>query len=326
MLKDIPMVLFNFSFSVCRYFSKWARLCRHCTGLQIVLAAVLFLLSGKGLAEPSFEGYYKFYLGKMHTGYFIQRNEYDTSKKEHVAKYFIFVKSPAGSTTESLVARANDSFGPISMSYSALVEGSPKSVDASVKGKRIVVNERADDKTATRTEELAKDGFFSIFLNYIMLGNGLSKGKNYSFTAFSEEDGRFVRGGAKVLTEHKVSGVPSYKVQIEFKNSVFESYLSHKGEVLGTVAAMQNATTELVPSKEAAVQNFSFPDKSIRAIFGNIPEGKKNSVYEMSQTKNSNTESPLSLGKPSSNDVNMTDKNKIKTLDSDSDRKKQGNK
>ncbi|MCB0350248.1 MAG: hypothetical protein KDD38_03635, partial [Bdellovibrionales bacterium] len=243
-------------------------------------------------ADPAFEGYYKFILGGQHSGYVVQRFEINDAKKQMTSTYYVFVKTPSGSTTESLVAKSDLSFEPISYQYSALVDGKMKSVDATFKNKKMTAKMTDNGKTQSVILNVPQNGFLSTFLNYVMLKNGLMVGKNYEYYALAEEspacfkgdknckatDVGFIKGTAGIKAEQKVGAVDAYKVDFNYKGVSFIGLLSHAGETLGSISPMQEASTELVSSRQAAVGAFPFKEKHIRALFGDIPAGKKNAL------------------------------------------------
>ncbi len=257
-------------------------------------------------ADPAFEGYYKFILGTVHSGYVVQRFEIDDAKKQMTSTYYVFVKTPSGSTTESLVAKSDLSFEPISYQYSALVDGKMKSVDATFKNKKMTAKMTDSGKTQAVVLTVPQNGFLSTFLNYVMLKNGLMVGKNYEYYALTEEspacfkgdpnckpaEAGFIKGTAGIKAEQKLNNIDSFKVDFKFKGVAFTGLLSQAGETLGSISPMQDASTELVDSKESAVGVFPFSEKHIQALFGDIPVGKKNELFASLAAAPNTTSSP----------------------------------
>lgn len=253
------------------------------------------LLSGQSAfaVEPAFEAYYKFKLGIQHSGFVVQRFEIEDAKKQMTSTYYVYVKTPTGSTTESLVSKSDLSFEPLSYQYSAVVDGKAKSVDAVFKNKKMTAKMVDNGKSQNITLTVPPNGFMSSFLNYVMLKNGLMVGKNYEYYALAEEapacakgtpDCRpqevgFIKGKAEIKSEQKFKGVDSYNVEFTYKGIKFTGFLGLAGETLGSVSPLQNASTEIVATKEEAVGPFQFNEKHIKLLFGNIPLGKKNALY-----------------------------------------------
>jgi hypothetical protein len=258
----------------------------------IYFTFLLLLTQSTFAAEPAFEGYYKFILGGAHAGYVVQRFEIDNTKNQMTSTYYAYVKTPTGTTTESLVAKADLNFEPISYQYSALVDGKAKLVDATFKDKKMTGKIVDDKKTQTVSLAVPANGFLSTFLSLVMIKNGLMVGKNYAFIALAEEtpacikgdlnckakDVGFIKGSAAIKSEQKFKEVDSYKVEFNFKGIDFLGFLSASGETLASVSPLQGAATELVATKQEAVANFPFNEKHIRALFDSIPVGKKNAL------------------------------------------------
>jgi hypothetical protein len=139
-----------------------------------------------------------------------------------------------------------------------------------------------------------QNGFLSTFLNFVILKNGLAVGKRYDYIALAEEtpacmagdtlckakDTGFIKGTAHIKSETRYKGVPAFLVEFMFKGIRFDGYLSQKGETLGSVSPLHDAATEITKTREEAVGPFVFNEKHIRMIFGNIPTGQKNSLFE----------------------------------------------
>lgn len=243
--------------------------------------------------EPAFEAYSKFILGGQHSGYIVQRFVIDDKSKTMTSTYYTYVKTPTGTTIESLVAKADMNFEPVSYQYSVLVDGVTKSVDAHFKNKKMTGVMTMGKQKMNVTLTVPQSGFLSTFLNYVILKNGLAPGKNYSFNALAEEApgcfpsdktcnpkmAGFLKGTVLVKNEEKFKGLDAYKLDMNFKGIDFSGYINSKGETLGSISPLQNAGTEIVATKNEAVGSFPFNEKHIKAIFNNIPEGKKNSLY-----------------------------------------------
>jgi hypothetical protein len=249
-------------------------------------------------AEPAFEAYYKFILGGQHSGYVVQRFEIDDKKKEMTSMYYVFVKTPSSQTTESLVAKADLSFEPLSYQYSAIVNGKAKFADATFKNKKMTGKMLDGTKKQNVTLTVPPQGFLSTFLNFILLKNGLMVNKGYNYVALAEEtpacmvgdascnpkDTGFITGSARIKSETVYKNIPAYLVDFEYKGIKFEGYLSHKGETLGSVSPLQDAATEIVATREEAVGPFLFNEKHVRLVFNEVPRGIKNPLHEPKPT------------------------------------------
>lgn len=247
------------------------------------LFILLFLFSSSTQAlEPAFEGYYRFYLGTTHSGYWVSRIVIDDKLKQMTSSSYTYVKLPDKLTTESLVAKSDLNFEPISFKYTALVGTIPKLVDGTFKNKIgtfKIINGKSESK---KTIKVPANGFLSTFLNYVILKNGLAIGKNYSFLALSEEDPEFRKGTALIKKEEPFKGINSYVVEFNYNNIDFSGFIGPKGETLGSLSPAQNAGFTLVATREEAVGQFPFNEVHIKALFGDIPAGKANPLGQKS--------------------------------------------
>ncbi len=252
---------------------------------QIVLLCGLFISTASlarksapsASTKPAFEAYEKFVLGGEHAGYAIQRYTFDAQHKTITSISYTYVKAGSHKTIESLVAKSDLNFEPISYQYTALVDGKPVLINARFHNKKMTAIEINGKKKLKLTATVPKNGFLSTFLNYVLLKNGLSVGKAYKFYAMAEEDGKFLEGSAQILSETKIKNVPAYKVKFHYKTD-FVSLLSNKGEPLGTRSDAQDASTEISP-KAAAIDGIPFNEGQIKKLFGNIPDGVINQIY-----------------------------------------------
>lgn len=253
---------------------------------------LLLLVQSTSAAEPAFEAFYKFTIGGQHAGYVIQRLDIEAPKNIFTSTYYVYVKTPTGSTTESLVAKADSSFEPISYQYSAVVDGVAKSAEGKFKNKKMHGRMTDDKKVQDVVLTTPANGFLSTFLNYVILKNGMMKGKNYKFIALAEEtpacfksadncradSAGFIQGTANVIAEQKFKEIPAYKIKFNYKGIEFEGILSATGETLASISPLQNAATEIVATKNEAVADFPFNEKHMKLLFGGIPQGKRNSL------------------------------------------------
>ncbi len=252
--------------------------------LVMIFLALTFVLviPNESRAGTLFEGYFKVLLGTNHIGYFIIRYESLPEKKQMKANYFIYVSVNNQNTTEGLTALADENFVPINYQYSALMNGKIKSIDATIVKNKMTVKLTEGGIPKTFKTDLQENSFLSIFLNYVILKNGLAKGKSYAYEAVAEEEGQPYKGTALVKEPQKVGNIEAYNLDFNFKNTQFSSLMSIKGESLGTV--QESIRTELVKTRAEAVGKILFPEKTVRTLFGNIPEGTKNPLYAAEAT------------------------------------------
>lgn len=239
--------------------------------LTVILAFFQSPVSAQ--AKVLFEGYSKILVSGNHVGYVIQRYELDEKKKEFLSTYYIRGKNGPSEFVESLQARCNSAFTPISYQYTSQMGEKVKTIDAKFSGGKMsaVVSDGKINNNINL--DIPSGTFLSTFQGYLMLKNGVSVGKKYQFTAIAEEDAKLAKGEALIDKEEIYNGQESYKILNSFVGQQFISYMTYKGHVLGTSSPAQQVATELVASRALAVGAFPFATKSIKILFGKIPEG-----------------------------------------------------
>lgn len=238
----------------------------------------------QAVANTIFEGYYKVLLSDVHSGYAVQRYSFDPNKKQFDSTYYVYVRtSPDGKkyTSESLSAKSNDKFQPLSYQYTAIIDGKPVLIDAkALKGKLVGAKSQGQQKVGLSTA-IPEGTFLSTMLLHLVLQNGLKVGKAFSYKAIAEEDGKVFPGSLKVASERKYKGVNTFKLEYDFKSIKSEALISEEGNVLHSLAPAQNVATELVADPAEAKGNFPFPEKTLKTLFGNIPSGKENTLAKL---------------------------------------------
>jgi len=248
------------------------------TMVRLTFAILLLLIPLRfaNASEVMFEGYYKIELGGAPIGYTIERYEYDKKTKTFLSTYFLKTNKKAGNIQESLKAKVNNKFQPISYQYTNDSNGTVQMVDATFKGLVMKVT-KSDGKTAkTLTYKIPKGTFLSSFLGYLMLQKGLKAGEKFTYSAVAEEEGNSYNGQAWVQQKDTFAGQQVFKVLNTFKGSRFISFITPKGEVLGTNAPDKKLTTVLMATPVEATKGQLVPNKSLRLLFGNMPTGKVN--------------------------------------------------
>lgn len=240
------------------------------------------LYSHLAQADVIFEGYAKVNAGSKQIGYYIQRYEFDPKKKQFISINFIRTNPAGGDITESLKAVANDKFEPVSYQYTSKVGNNIKTIDAKFKGKTMEFVVSNGQQKNSFTRKLPDGTFLSTFLQYLMLQNGYSVGKKFVYSAISEEDGEVHSGEAYIKEEMDFLGVKGFRILNKFKGSQFISFVTPKGEVLGTVSPVQDISTELVKSPAEATTGQLVQNKTLQLLFGKVPEGKINALVPSS--------------------------------------------
>ncbi|GIL18113.1 MAG: hypothetical protein BroJett040_18640 [Oligoflexia bacterium] len=251
--------------------------------LSNVFALLLTVSFAK--AEILFEGYSKIISGGVHVGYIINRYEYDAKKKQFSSISFLKTNELGGNITESLRALAGDDLKPISYSYTTLIGGAAKTIDAQFEKNKMLATVKDGEKIEKISKDLPKGTFLSTFLVYVMLKSpqGLKPDTKYEYQAIAEEDAAIQKGMAMVKTLEDVNGLKALRVLNEFKNTKFISYVSERGEVFSTKSPVQGIATELMAQPSLATGNFGVPSSLLINLFGSVPTGVTNEVSKKAQ-------------------------------------------
>lgn len=230
--------------------------------------------------EIQFEGYYRLESDSQPIGYVIQRYEIDEKAKIMRSAYFLKTNELGGDIQESLKAEAKTNnkseFDPISFQYTGQTGKTIKTIDGVFRKERMEITRGDGKKQKKELYKIPADTFLSTFLNYMMLQKGLKTGKKYIYSAVAEEEGNSYKGEAEIKGEEKYQGITVYKIDSRFKGDHFISFMTPKGETIGTVVPEKNLKLVLVAKPSDATTGFPVPNKIIVATFGNMPDGKLN--------------------------------------------------
>lgn len=231
-------------------------------------------------AEVLFEGYSKVMSGTVHIGYMINRYEFDPKRKQFVSTSFLKTTDAGGGITESLQAYAAEDLRPVSYSYTTLVSGQPKTIDAKFEKGKLLATVMNAGKEEKIVKTLPKGAFLSTFLAYVMLKSpqGLKPDTKYDYEAVAEEEADLVKGVAFVKNPEEFNGMKAFKVLNDFKSTKFISHVNEKGEVLSTRSPVQGISTELMPLPSMATADIPIPTALLKKLFGDVPTGQKNEV------------------------------------------------
>lgn len=266
------------------YFSK---------NLSFIIVLLLLFAYMPANADVLFDGYYKIVTGNKPVGYVIQRYDFDAKKKIFNSTYYIKAKNGGQSITESLKAKATDSFQPISYQYTSVVNGQIKVIDAQFKSGKMSGYASNGKNKVLINKTIPKGTFLSTFLGYMMLKKGVQKGKKFSYSAVAEEEAVAYSGEAFVDSELTFKGIPSYKVLNKFKNTKFISYMAQTGDVLATQSPLQQVGTELMDPPTRATEGFVLNSKDLTALFGKLPSGKSNALSKLNSQPKADAIVPL---------------------------------
>jgi hypothetical protein len=237
-------------------------------------------------AEIMFEGYYRIDLAGKHIGYSIQRYEFDPKDKTFSTISFLRIKTGNEVMQESLRAKANDKFQPVSYSYTLTQGKTVKTIDATFKGEIMKVKIIDGKKVLDQTHKLPKGTFLSSFLTYLMLQKKMSLNQAFQYSAVAEEDAASYNGKALIESREAKGSFEALRILNSFKGEKFVAKVAVvkdpkdpekniRGEVLSTSSPTKSISTELVEST-VATEGQIVPNKILIDIFGNMPTGKNN--------------------------------------------------
>lgn len=256
----------------------------------IVLLLIAMPLTSFAATKTLFEGYYKINLNGEHVGYYIQKYELETSKKQFISTYFLRTNKKGGNISESLRAFATDKLKPIKYQYTSLQGTTSKTIDTNVrknkKGEDVLQIKTTENGKLRVSEDRLKEGtFFSTFLIYLLLQGekGVQPGVKYNFKAIAEEDAKPFPGEVYIDSETKKMGLNVYKVLYTFKRTQFVNFINSQGESLISVSPGLGLSADLVANPSEATNGMTFNTKSISLLFGEVPQGTRN---ELSQKLN----------------------------------------
>lgn len=210
----------------------------------------------------------------------IQVYEYDDKKKTFHTAYFLKTNKLGGDIQESLKAVSNNKFEPISYSYTSQSGKNVKTIDATFKGEIMKLVITDGKMKRDETYKIPKGTFLSSFLGYLMLQKGISINKKFAYKAVAEEEGNSYDGEAWVKEKTEHLGLPGYRILNKFKGSQFISFMSEKGEVLGTTSPENNLVSQLMTTPAEATKDFLVPNQTLKLLFGKVPTGTVNSLHK----------------------------------------------
>lgn len=263
---------------------------------SLALAFVFFAATTK--AEVMFEGYAKIKApGGKQIGYIVSKYDFDAKSKKFTSTYLMRTETEGGDITESLKAFSNDKMQPLSYSYTSIVGKVSKTIDAKFTGDKMVAQIRTDGKSQTVRNTIPKDAILSSFLVYYLLNSekdgrtGIYVGRKEKKLVIAEEAPEKMSSSyVDVVGEEDHSGLKSFKIQNDFvtkgeTKTVFTSFVASRGEILGTNDNTNGISTELVADATQATKGFTVNKSALKALFGEVPEGKINLVSKLSSNK-----------------------------------------
>lgn len=251
----------------------------------LLFLSLVFFSINVWAKQTLFDGYYRLTLGNKPIGYMVQVYEYDDKKKTFHTTYFLKTNKLGGDIQESLKATSNNKFEPISYAYTSKSGKTVKTIDATFKGEIMKLVITDGKMKRDETYKIPKGTFLSSFLGYLMLQKGVSVNKKFAYKAVAEEEGNSYDGEAWVKEKTEHLGLPSFRILNKFKGSQFISFMSEKGEVLGTSSPENNLVSQLMPTPAEATKGFLVPNQTLNLLFGKVPTGNVNSLHKKEKEK-----------------------------------------
>lgn len=255
--------------------------------------ATLFLSPVTAFAgEIMFEGYYKIELFGKHVGYQVQRYEFDPKTKSFEATTFLRLKLGDVTKQESVKAKANDKFQPLSYQFTSLENDKTSGIDATFKGEVMTLKKFTSEKkneVRNETYKIPKDSFMSTFLMFVLLKKDFPLNQPFKYSGIAEELG--VSSWGKTLVESKeIKGkVAKIKVLNSFEGqdsicnvaalpdpSAKDKFM--KAEIVDVEVPASGLTSKLVANAQSATEGQTVPTKTLISLFGSVPSGKVNVV------------------------------------------------
>lgn len=241
--------------------------------LSFIFCLLGFLMSSSGNAEVIFEAYSRVNLSGAPVGYTIQKYEVDRKKAQFIVTTFLKTNDQAGNIQESLKALSNDKMQPLSYQYTFAAGDQTKLIDIKFKKNNYSGLLTEGSKKIRLSGKIKEGTFLSSMLMYVLLQKGIKANFTTGYYAFAEESGTEEYGDIQIASETDFKGSKAFKVINKFKNEPFESILNGRGEALQTVASKSGVSTEMMLNKDEAIRGFSFPQDTVKLLFGSIPEG-----------------------------------------------------
>lgn len=237
--------------------------------------------------EIMFEGYYKIELSGTHIGYAIQRYEFEPKDKSFTNTSFMRLKAGGQVQQESLKAKTNDKFQPLSYQYTATAGDVIKTIDATFKGEIMTLKIIDGKKQRNETHKIPKGTFFSSFLTYLMLQKKLELNQAFQYSAIAEEEGASYNGKALIESKEPKGHYEAYRILNSYKGEKFVSMVgvvkdakdpskNVRGDVLGANSPVKNLSSTLVSPAALATEGHVVPNKILISLFGGMPTGQAN--------------------------------------------------
>lgn len=244
--------------------------------MYLRFALALFFLAPFAHGEVLFEAFYRIEREGKHVGYFIQRVSNDmTAGTKTVTMYTRQRQIGDQEMFNSYRSVAKLNGNPVSSRYSSNFTGSVIDIVAGFKN-GIAKITTGLDKTKSGGSTANKVNHMSAFLFLLTDLRRLAPGTHYEYKTYAEEAGRRADGTLFLAGQKNLGSQRIFHVVNDFMGQVIESFVTENGEPLAARQPAGDSVVFWVPRKEDAVGLFSYPTAEFTALFGDLPEGKKN--------------------------------------------------
>lgn len=252
------------------------------TSSHALLAFLLAVFCVQAPAEILFEAFYRIEKSGRHTGYMVQRLSRNNGQKTLSTyirtrrgdrEYYVTSKSVAGEKSGASVETVHISN----------TTGAPFRIAAKFnKGKGTVSFYSNNARKPGLVNHFEVSPYPSAFLFYTADLPQFQIGKKYAYTAFYEENGRTQVGLLSLLGSRENAGVKVLQILNDDSGQPLENFVGLNGEPLGSRSISTGVTVYWVSSKDEAVGNLTYPTGEMTMLFGDLPQGKKNSWSQAS--------------------------------------------
>jgi hypothetical protein len=243
---------------------------------------VLLTFSLSAHAEILFEGYYKVTQFKKHIGFLVLRHEIDDKTKNFKTTSFIKLGKAGFDLSESYQAVSSADLAPVSINYLAAGDRKTKTIDVKFNDQKMTGLVVEDGKKTKISEKIPKGVFLSSALYYLMLKSkeGLKTDSKFDYVAITEEGPVAMKGTVNVEKKMTTQGsLQLLKISNSFAGSEYDNLVTSRGEVVSASTPATSIESELVKTKEEAIDGVKLAAGTLEKIFGDTPSGKIN-VYQ----------------------------------------------
>jgi hypothetical protein len=193
---------------------------------------------------------------------------------------------------ESVKAKANDKFQPLSYQFTSQENDKTSGIDATFKGEVMTLkkfNSEKKNEVRNETYKIPKDSFLSTFLMFVLLKKDFPVNQPFKYSGIAEELGVSSWGKTLVESKEPKGKIVKMKVLNSFEGqdsicnvaalpdpSAKDKYM--KAEIVDVEVPSSGLTSKLVADASSATEGQTVPAKTLISLFGSVPGGKVNTV------------------------------------------------